>query len=246
MTDYKFIRQIPGGCLTLVEKDRIEYVKKTILDREIRILSKLETVEGITKIREIVPSEFIMDYIPGRDLSFWIRDKIKFTISEIDFILTSLLVILNNIQGVAHSDVKPENIIFNREGYQIDSQRLSSDGNVSKLGGSINYVWPYIGRDKSSDGEYQLKSMMLSDIFAVGVTIYQMIIRNLPYDVLPDKRYDLIHYYPYEYRSNEESYLGHTADQINSIVDQMIRKPKTAQSLLTEWLSDSVNDLGRL
>ncbi len=124
MTDYKFIRQIPGGCfgcLALVEKDGIEYIKKTILnpkkdyliDREIRILSKLETVEGITKI--------ITDYIPGKDLSFWIRDKTKFSI------LTSLLVILNNIHihGVAHSDVKPENIMFNREGYQIDSQRLS-------------------------------------------------------------------------------------------------------------------------
>ncbi len=99
--------------------------------------------------------------------------------------------------------------------------------------------------DKIKVQPANIKSMMLSDIFALGVTIYQMISRNLPYDVLPDKRYDLIQYYPCEYRSNEESYLGHTADQINSIVDEMIRTPKTVQSLLTEWLSNPSHDLRR-
>jgi len=85
-------------------------------------------------------------------------------------------------KGLIHRDIKPENIIFNSENRAVLTdlgivRALGSRTRMTKTGMSIgtpHYMSPEQARGKEVDGR--------SDIYSLGVVLYEMLTGNLPYD----------------------------------------------------------------
>jgi len=91
--------------------------------------------------------------------------------------------------GVLHRDIKPENIIINRQGmvkvmdfgiaYAVGSERMTRE---KSLVGTIEYMSPERILGKPMDGR--------SDIYALGILLYELISGKLPFDI--SNEYDLM------------------------------------------------------
>jgi serine/threonine protein kinase len=94
--------------------------------------------------------------------------------------------------GVLHRDIKPENIIINRQGmvkvmdfgiaYAVGSERMTRE---KSLVGTIEYMSPERILGKPMDGR--------SDIYALGILLYELLSGSLPFDI--SNEYDLMRWH---------------------------------------------------
>jgi serine/threonine protein kinase len=94
--------------------------------------------------------------------------------------------------GVLHRDIKPENIIVDRRGmvkvmdfgiaYAIGSQRMTREKSIV---GTIEYMSPERIRGKTMDGR--------SDIYAIGVLLYELVSGQLPFQAANE--YDILRWH---------------------------------------------------
>lgn len=122
-----------------------------------------------------------MEYLPGGTLEQKIRDgmPIEETISIIKVISKALGYAHN--QGVLHRDIKPQNILFRKDGSPVlsdfgiarfvdDTMQLTAPGFTV---GSPLYMSPERIMGKKVDGR--------SDLYSLGILFYQMLTAQLPY-----------------------------------------------------------------
>ncbi|MDN5279420.1 MAG: eukaryotic-like serine/threonine-protein kinase [Clostridiales bacterium] len=160
---------------------------------EARTMERLHQHPNIVKILDIatqekcasegLPPYFIMEYIEGHSLEDLMKSDQGFTLDEIVKIMTCALSALQHCHdlGVVHRDIKPSNILITANG----EVRLTDFGiakarkNTSKTGegltlGSTDYMSPEQALGKR-DLDYR------SDIYSLGITLYQMVCDRLPF-----------------------------------------------------------------
>ncbi len=146
--------------------------------------SNIVTVFDVGKIDS---SPYIMmELLEGKDLAEVLKERTKLPISDVLVIALQLAKALHYAHnaGIVHRDIKPDNIIVLPDGESIkvadfgiarmDQQSEMQKTQVGSVLGTPRYMSPEQALGSSADGR--------SDLFAVGVIMYEMLTGKKAFD----------------------------------------------------------------
>ena len=123
----------------------------------------------------------VMELIEGITLKEYIAKKGKLSIKEATSIAIQVSMGLEaaHNHGIVHRDVKPQNIIISTDGKvkvtDFGIARAASSNTISSnVMGSVHYSSPEQVRGGYSDEK--------SDIYSLGITLYEMVTGRVPFD----------------------------------------------------------------
>jgi eukaryotic-like serine/threonine-protein kinase len=153
------------------------------LVREPRLLASLNhpnIVAVLTAERQDDVFFIVMEYVPGDTLETIIaRDGAL----ELPRALDYACQIVNAVdhahrQGVIHRDLRPGNVLVTDQGLlKVADFGTSRFLEIAAHGTTVIGSPPYMAPE-----QFQGKAVFASDIYSVGVTLYQMLTGTLPYD----------------------------------------------------------------
>ncbi|HEV8486433.1 MAG TPA: protein kinase, partial [Blastocatellia bacterium] len=153
--------------------------------------------------------------------------------------------------GIIHRDIKPENIMLRRDGYvkvldfglakltEQREQRIDTgaaqpvDLSSGLLMGTVKYMSPEQARGLAVDQR--------SDIFSIGVVLYEMITGRVPFDY--KKPGDLISLIKKEKPLPLKHYSPAASDELQQIIDKALHKERDARY---QTANEIMQDLLRL
>ncbi|WP_251867032.1 Stk1 family PASTA domain-containing Ser/Thr kinase [Enterococcus malodoratus] len=125
----------------------------------------------------------VMEYVKGMDLKRYIQTRSPIPYGKIVDIMEQILsaVSLAHAHGIIHRDLKPQNILMDQAGVvkiadfgiAIALSETSLTQTNSMLG-SVHYLSPEQARGSMATKQ--------SDIYALGIILYEMITGNVPFD----------------------------------------------------------------
>jgi serine/threonine-protein kinase len=125
----------------------------------------------------------VMEFVEGRSLKDLIREGAPFPVSEAFAIGQQVAAALDfaHKRGLVHRDVKPQNIMVTPGGIakvtdfgiarSVSASQLTRPGMVI---GTVHYISPEQAQGKGAEPA--------SDIYALGVMLYEMLTAHLPFD----------------------------------------------------------------
>ena len=172
-------------AIKTLKKEGIPQYQFNLLKSEVNILSNLDH-PNIVKYFGTCEDEFfihiVMEYLKGHDLDkiISLKNYTGFDEKNMCLIIQQLLKALAFIhsKNIIHRDIKPENVLFsNKRNYSslklIDFGLATFAQQDNKSVGTPFYMAP-----ETIDGH----STFESDIWSVGVIVYQMITSKLPFE----------------------------------------------------------------
>ena len=164
-----------------------------------------------------------MDYLRGKDLSAYCSAKKLLPPAEVFEIIISVAEALDyaHEQHVVHRDIKPANIIYNAEKKTAKITDFGvaclTDASKTKTGtvlGSPYYMSPEQLAGQKVDGR--------SDIYSLGVTLYQMLAGELPFT--SDSMANLMYKIANEKHPDIRSYRPELPACVSNIVNRALHK----------------------
>lgn len=154
--------------------------------REARAMAELNH-PNIISIRDIGEEDgqqfLVMEYVDGSDLKKYIQDHAPLSNNEVVRIMEEVLsaMTLAHQQGIVHRDLKPQNILLTKDGtvkvtdfgIAVAFAETSLTQTNSMLG-SVHYLSPEQARGS--------KATVQSDIYAMGIMLFEMLTGHIPYD----------------------------------------------------------------
>lgn len=154
--------------------------------REARAMAELNH-PNIVSIRDIGEEDgqqfLVMEYVDGSDLKKYIQDHAPLSNNEVVRIMEEVLsaMTLAHQQGIVHRDLKPQNILLTKDGtvkvtdfgIAVAFAEISLTQTNSMLG-SVHYLSPEQARGS--------KATVQSDIYAMGIMLFEMLTGHIPYD----------------------------------------------------------------
>ncbi len=144
--------------------------------------------ENIVNIYDVSVKEkqkyIVMEYIEGINLKSYIKRKGgMLTLEETFNIIEQILSALDHAhsKGIVHRDIKPQNVLVLKNGVikvaDFGIAQLPDGDNVTpadKAIGTVHYVSPEQASGKDIDHK--------SDLYSLGVVLYEMVCGRLPFD----------------------------------------------------------------
>lgn len=164
---------------------------------EARIQFRLKH-HNIVHITDIIDENFclgsVMEWIEGEDLRAYLhRRNSPLTNEEIEKLFLPVLGALHYVhqQGFVHRDIKPANILIARSGQQVTpkltdfgiAKIMFEEGNTA-TGSTLGTV-TYMAPEQIHDSKQVTPR---SDIYSVGVLLYQMFVGHVPFQGTPQQQ----------------------------------------------------------
>ena len=182
---------VPAGTVVAVKVLRQEYTHDPELVRRFKNESKaisLLTHPNIVKVYDVSVNDqlqyIVMEYVDGMTLREYLNERGgKLTSRETVHFISQILKALEHAHanGVVHRDIKPQNIMLLDNGQlrmmDFGIARISRAENQllsGKTMGSVHYISPEQAKGDETD--------CTSDIYSVGVMMYEMLSGQLPFD----------------------------------------------------------------
>ena len=188
---YRAIRQ-SDQLPVILKLPQVDYpTQKQILyyQREYQITSQLN-------LEEVIQSYELLDYqqkpllvledFGGESLKYWLKNR-EFTLLEILEIAIKIANIISKIhqKDIVHKDINPSNFVYNPETKQLKiidfgiaiilSRQNPNLANPEFLEGTLTYMSPEQTGRMSHPLDYR------TDFYAFGVTLYQLLTKQLPF-----------------------------------------------------------------
>lgn len=125
----------------------------------------------------------IMEYVKGKTLKDVILEKGRLSAPTAVQIAIRILSALQHAHqnGIIHRDIKPQNILMNADGHvkvaDFGIARMANSSTLTKgdsVMGSVHYFSPEQAQGQGTD--------VTSDLYSVGVTLYEMLTGRVPFD----------------------------------------------------------------
>ncbi|MFC3122562.1 protein kinase domain-containing protein [Agaribacter flavus] len=176
--------------------------------REEWVGQKIENPHVMKTYKPRQPPKFLYylgEFIQGKNLREWMNDNPNPPLEKVRDLTKQIVAGLRAFQraDMVHQDLKPENIMINQDGRVkildfgtvkiAGVEEMNSPLDKSVPQGSVNYVAPEYLRGER--GSFQ------SDLFSLGVIVYEMITGHLPFKEMSTRDIKLARYSDLEYRS---------------------------------------------
>src|SRR5262249_39004383 len=184
---------------------------------------------------------FVMQFVEGESLADLLHRRGKLSVEETLAIVEQALAGLAaaHDKGMVHRDIKPGNILLdghNRRALLADfglvkSLETSATGHTATgvVMGTVDYISPEQGRGQTVDGR--------SDLYSMGVLLYQMLAGRLPFEA--DNPTALIFQHVYEQPPPLAKTAAHVPIALVSIVEKLLAKlPADRHQTADEVLAD--------
>ena len=182
---------VPEGTVVAVKVLRQELMHDPDLVRRFKNESKAISLlnhPNIVKVYDVSVSDhlqyIVMEYVDGMTLREYLNERGgKLTSRETVHFISQILKALDHAHrnGVVHRDIKPQNIMLLDNGQlrmmDFGIARVSRAENQltgGKAMGSVHYISPEQAKGEETDRK--------SDIYSVGVMMYEMLSGKLPFD----------------------------------------------------------------
>ena len=182
---------VPEGTVVAVKVLRQELMHDPDLVRRFKNESKAISLlnhPNIVKVYDVSVSAtlqyIVMEYVDGMTLREYLNERGgKLTSRETVHFISQILKALDHAHhnGVVHRDIKPQNIMLLDNGQlrmmDFGIARISRAENQltgGKAMGSVHYISPEQAKGDETD--------FTSDIYSVGVMMYEMLSGHLPFD----------------------------------------------------------------
>ena len=182
---------IPAGTVVAVKVLRAEYMHDPDLVNRFKNESKAISLlhhPNIVKVYDVSVTDrlqyIVMEYVNGMTLREYLNERGgHLTSRETVHFISQILQALDHAHrnGVVHRDIKPQNIMLLASGQlrmmDFGIARISRAENqllAGKAMGSVHYISPEQARGEVTGPQ--------SDIYSVGVMMYEMLSGRLPFD----------------------------------------------------------------
>jgi serine/threonine-protein kinase len=187
--DHKFQTEV---ALKLLKKEFIsnENIKKRFL-AEARSMFRMAHL-NVIRVTDLIDEEdtvaFVMDYVEGETLKDFLDRKGRLTDEEIKEIFAQMLDAVGYVheQKLVHRDIKPSNFMLDKSGRvklmdfgiakntDADAAEYTQTGTGMQMGTPMYMSPEQITETKSVNAQ--------SDIYSLGVVLWQMVTGQKPYD----------------------------------------------------------------
>jgi hypothetical protein len=191
----------------VVARNQVEHTKA-----ERSVLQRMRHIPFIVNVHYAFQTDdslfLVLDFVPGGELFFHLKEHGRFAEKAVCFYCAQMLLALEKIheRGVVYRDLKPENLLLDRDGYiRLTDFGLSKEdvsdkaSGASTFCGTAEYIAPELLKGGGGGGggrrgrDQKVSHGNGVDVWSLGILMYEMI-HGLPpfYDTDTRRMYDKI------------------------------------------------------
>ncbi len=187
---------------------------------------------------------FAMEYVKGRDLKRYLREKSRLTVSEALDIIIKVADALTCAEAadIVHRDIKPANIMLTERGrvkvtdFGLAKCLVSGNTDLTQGGkvlGTVNYMSPEQGLGKVAD--------VRSDIYSLGAVFFELLTGRPPFK--GEHPTSIIYMHVYEAPPPVRFYCQSVPEAVETLICRMMAKDPEDRFAGTEDLVHSLEGI---